>query len=864
MKLKNNKIHGIVKLSIIFSIIFCSILFSAIAASAVDKTYYWDRTTGVSIAGYTTNWSSCSSSSPQSGYRVTSLGSSASSCTNGALTRSNAGDLFLAIFPTAYTSDTQIRGMTNARFYLKSNSGSATYRFDLGYSRTGTFTSFGSIIKTGVSTSGAIFTIDLSSINGTAPSGSYSALKVSVTTSKGGKVYMGTNGGSTGSNSGRFYVNETVASVPRYNVSIVASPASTGIYAGNYYRYNITVNNSGTTKGNYTLSVTDTDTGNFTRSILGNTTMQITSGGSAMTTLNVTARPGATTGALDNTTVTVISVENSAYSNSTRVQTTVAAVPTYNVSIRASPTSSDISPGNSYLYTITVNNTGNTQGNYTLSVTDSDTVNFTRSTLGSTPMQITSGGSAMTTLNVTARTSAINGALDNTTVTVISVENPAYSNSTQVRTTDSVPGPDCISCHNIGGPAPSQVNVTDMGSTNAVHHNLNNQTTSPSGYAPANFKCWACHGNGTEQSNQHSDNNNMPYICEDCHQTGNLPYTNSSLIPYLTTRRVTNHIPSPGSTQFASSIVNNSSADCKGCHDKSKVTYFDSGLSLIANVSHYASRTNLVSPTANCDLCHKNPINASAYWANLTRHPAKTQICENCHNNEMLSPPDFHGSAPLKIKRVHVDFDWQNSYCSSCHSSPKKVCEDCHLPDGSGPYVNTGNATRLNDSIPRVFAHTNFSSTINVPNQSNVYASSQGAETFSSCYSFNSTTLQGTCHAIAIQSISTSGNFFTLNNYGTSYSRGSVYHEAVTIDRMPNTTNCIFCHSQIDATIRFSWGNSTQITGGKHDWYTGNDNSKCWSCHVSTGKAPRDFHSDSMTGGKAGGPNCLACHAGAE
>ncbi len=324
MKTNNGVRHGIILL-----IIFCSIIFSITTASAVDKTYYWDRTTGDSIAGFTTDWSSCSSSA-QNGYRVTSLGSSASYCTNGQLSRTNAGDLFLAIFPTAYTSDTQITGKTNARFYLRSNSGSAIYRFDLGYARSGAFTSLGSVTRTGVSTSGTTYTIDLSTISGTAPAGSNLALKVSVTTSGGGRVYMGTNGGTSGSNSGRFYVSETAAtpSTPTYNVTITASPASTGTIVGSSSTYNIVVNNTGNSNGNYTLSVTDSDTANFIGSTLGTTTMQINSGSNAATTLTVTARSSATTGAVDGTTVTVRSVENSIYVNSTNVQTTVIATPT--------------------------------------------------------------------------------------------------------------------------------------------------------------------------------------------------------------------------------------------------------------------------------------------------------------------------------------------------------------------------------------------------------------------------------------------------------------------------------------------------------------------------------------------------------
>jgi uncharacterized membrane protein len=244
-------------------------------------------------------------------------------------------------------------------------------------------------------------------------------------------------------------VQTTVVSAPRYDVSIRASPISSDINPGNSYLYSITVNNTGNTKGNYTLSVTDSDTVNFTVSTLGNTTMQINSGGSANTILTVTARTSATIGSIDNTTVTVISVENPAYTNSTTVQTTDSG-PTYNVSIRASPASTGIYAGNYYIYNITVNNTGNTNGNYTLSLTDTDPGNFTISTLGNTTMQINSGGSAITTLNVSARTSAITGAIDNTTVTVISVENSAYTNSTRVETTvvsAPVKGPNCLDCH---------------------------------------------------------------------------------------------------------------------------------------------------------------------------------------------------------------------------------------------------------------------------------------------------------------------------------------------------------------------------------------------------------------------------------
>jgi len=148
-------------------------------------------------------------------------------------------------------------------------------------------------------------------------------------------------------------------------------------------------------------------------------------------------------------------------------------------------------------------------------------------------------------------------------------------------------GADCVSCHDISGgfaPIDKRINVSSM--KQGVHKNLNNGTDNATLLTDQIDKaCWACHGDGTEPSNGHPDNYRNPYSCENCHgQTSNLSYTNMSLISNLTTRKVINHVPSPGTSQYASSVKNNSTADCIGCHDKSKVIYSDSGLSLLANV----------------------------------------------------------------------------------------------------------------------------------------------------------------------------------------------------------------------------------------------------------------------------------------
>ncbi|NJD76963.1 MAG: hypothetical protein FIB08_07700, partial [Candidatus Methanoperedens sp.] len=435
---------------------------------------------------------------------------------------------------------------------------------------------------------------------------------------------------------------------------------------------------------------------------------------------------------------------------------------------------------------------------------------------------------------------------------------------------------DCVLCHDTGGSgAPPDKRIDVSAIKQSVHRNLNNASINTTLLSDTIDKaCWACHGDGTEPLTGHQSNYATPYSCGDCHnRTSNLIYTNLSLILNLSAKKVHEHLQAPYYEQI-SSTVNSTNADCNGCHDKSKAAYTDSGLSLSANVSHYASKTGLASPSTNCNLCHKDSRNSSSYWANIVRHPARSEdnsFCRNCHNTTLAI--DLHSQPLVKPSNIHSGFDWQNDdyneisplganeACLSCHggghATTYRVCENCHLENGSGPVFSSWQRPDLNETIPRVYAHTNFSTAINVPNQSRVYPPSPAARTFSSCYSFNSTTLAGTCHGISYYNRSISGGYFAFKT--SANSRSSPYHVTKTIDTMPNTTDCLFCHKQTDPGIRMAWGNAIQITGGTHNWYMGDDNSKCWTCHVSTGNAPKDFHSDTLQGG--GGSDCIACHA---
>ncbi|MCZ7370665.1 MAG: hypothetical protein O8C66_09155, partial [Candidatus Methanoperedens sp.] len=287
MKNRNIKKYRILRQSVMISIIFFSIVVSINAASAVDKTYYWTPSSGaIGSSGFTADWGNCNAK-PTS-YRITTLTSTGFTCLSDYLTKTTSGDQYLAIYPTAYSSDTKIAGKTGATFYLSSQKAgyTATYRFDMGYAVGGTFTSLGYVTQS--SYKGKNNIINLSNISGTAPAGSYLALKVSVTTSKGGRVNLGTNGGSTGSNSGRFYVTETAAAPTPLNGTSLTNitPLTQSTVASVNATYVLNLTNTGSLTDNYILT-----TSNSGSALIGlniSSPVMLASGASQIFRLNVT------------------------------------------------------------------------------------------------------------------------------------------------------------------------------------------------------------------------------------------------------------------------------------------------------------------------------------------------------------------------------------------------------------------------------------------------------------------------------------------------------------------------------------------------------------------------------------------------
>ncbi|MEE8167249.1 MAG: hypothetical protein V3T58_00050, partial [Candidatus Hydrothermarchaeales archaeon] len=211
---------------------------------------------------------------------------------------------------------------------------------------------------------------------------------------------------------------------------------------------------------------------------------------------------------------------------------------------------------------------------------------------------------------------------------------------------------------------------------------------------------------------------------------------------------------------------------------------------------------------------------------------------------------------------------------------PPKVCEDCHLSIGGGPYdpydgmdaedAEYDDYFHLREDldpwteapafgVPMVREHifSDYAEDINVSNQSDVY---QGS-TRSSCFGWNMSTGEGTCHGVAWDFNTSAGGFYAMNKeYSGGYNRSDPYMYNTPVDALPDTRNCIFCHNNTNVTQRKIWGNASQILepqNTEHPGRTATANSECYNCHVEGGGTPSSFHSETLTRGAG---TCRACH----
>ena len=453
---------------------------------------------------------------------------------------------------------------------------------------------------------------------------------------------------------------------------------------------------------------------------------------------------------------------------------------------------------------------------------------------------------------------------------------------------------DCVLCHDLSNATTnSTVNVSAMNQSWSNHYSLNSGAITS--LNPDNERCWACHAMSIEPtSDNHTNWNNSAYIydCLDCHnRTKNLSHTNATRILNLSASDLYEHIPT-GDTIGTYSIQN-----CTDCHTNS-LNYSSQNESVRGNVSHYGTTSQLLSSTTDCRLCHANSTNAINY--NVTssnlRHPAQSSdptFCANCHGNTSTNLHDSN----LSYGRgdIHMSFDWEDDGvedtdgmqqaiegCFVCHNqnvinlmgsttdSNTRICEECHVNTSfTGPFNNSKlniTTSAINDSMPRVLMHTNLSSVITVANQSLVPGSDSNLSTPSSCYSYNTGTGNGSCHAIGSDKIVAAGGYFAFYN-NTTADRMDAYRFTGIIDRLPNTSDCRLCHLGVspNGTLVNSswWAYPVNVSSSRPTAATAHTNasavaSDCWVCHAVSANKPKDFHSQNVSRG--GGPDCISCH----
>lgn len=215
-------------------------------------------------------------------------------------------------------------------------------------------------------------------------------------------------------------------------------------------------------------------------------------------------------------------------------------------------------------------------------------------------------------------------------------------------------GPDCVSCHDVGGFAPKHVDVSAM--KQSIHANLNSNAANTTKLTDTIDKaCWACHGDGTEPT-EHPASYKNPKKCEDCHT---------------------------GTTQFSAPLVAEHyyagedlvvQATCQDCHSKGEMLNANSDPdagSVNATISHYGKkRTDLVlningDVLTDCYYCHQN---TTTTFKNVMRNPNHSYMYD--HTDSPNSPKCWNCHSAGRIHdQTHVKPQISNGLCLGCHQS---------------------------------------------------------------------------------------------------------------------------------------------------------------------------------------------------
>ncbi|MFZ3058253.1 MAG: carboxypeptidase regulatory-like domain-containing protein [Candidatus Methanoperedens sp.] len=456
-------------------------------------------------------------------------------------------------------------------------------------------------------------------------------------------------------------------------------------------------------------------------------------------------------------------------------------------------------------------------------------------------------------------------------------------------------GPDCKSCHDIGGIATGKlVNFSAMNSTDAIHKNLNSLASAT--VDVENKKCWACHtANGTQplESSNHSVVNRYtnPYNCTDCHIQGagqNFNYT-----PNTTLLNVTQHYWN------GNKIATLNADTCYDCHNKTvmMITAYDpdSGTGNVYggtnggnnSTSHYGrKRADMVAQqntTQYCYNCHNGSSvfpfidNANRTISNhtgLATNPGC--VNDNCHNGGRI-----HDS---NLTKPAVN----TTLCNYCHTSQTRhnnsvECKECHLETNRSihpvQYLQPDNTWKINSAANKTSAVncTNCHQAVLSSNFSNapiIPATLKHSSALNNGSIWNTTPYwnneQGSCYYCHNDTIHNSTALGRISDILSPSDSNNTRNGAIT-----TTTWCIDCHLNAGNTKYkgnlwspnpplITVNNTLKSTWEDHSTYLGSGikDKNCESCHaqnITAAEASLNY-SHSLNEGVAGGPNCIQCH----
>jgi hypothetical protein len=458
-------------------------------------------------------------------------------------------------------------------------------------------------------------------------------------------------------------------------------------------------------------------------------------------------------------------------------------------------------------------------------------------------------------------------------------------------------GPDCISCHDIGGSAGAGklVNFSAMGNSGAIHNSLNiNATTSLNA---ENKKCWACHGDGSEpEASGHPTNYKTPFNCDQCHVQA--LGQNFNFTPANTLLNVSEHF------RNGTSIGTAGITSCYDCHNTSEMmlganldpdgvgSVYGGANGGSDSLSHYGKKRpdfqSIQNTNDYCTRCHNNvstvfpfiDTNNKTISNHSVNYPSTNPDCADCHStgrihDNTLSNPKFrlpnssycetchglNGSAAIKDKEKHNG----SVECTQCHlNSSRNIHPVQYLQQDTNSWsmskTNAVNCTDCHRSgfanapiIPDPSKHSN--NLLNGSLWNNTAYWTTGA---SSCYY---------CHNNTNHNSTAIGRISTLFTNPDNIRKGQI----------TTTTWCADCHYNDAANPYYKgdqWNpipplitvnNSNKENWKNHTSYfgTGYSDIVCENCHVMNGISSLDSnnYSHSLNEGTVGGPDCISCHS---